>query len=323
MALGMAVGIGVGVLVVFLVNPRLGSDLAEASRSTSQPLWLVAVALAVAGLLAADAASLVVLLRALCARDLCPRVPTGPAVGVALESHLVGGATSFGGLEIPYQIVLLRGLGLNVSQASSVVIVKGLVHTSVLAVVALSAFLPFVASPLTRLQRWVVLGVVLALAVVWLFGYFWLRRPLGLGVLPGRARRMVGEFREAVAVLRQAGWRVGAWVVGLQLVYWLCMFSLIPLILQALGWRGPLATVVTGQAALQVLMPFSPLPGGAGIAELGYLALVGPNLPADLRVASLVLWRIATWVLPMAVGALALGYRTARVGRRRLPQVRM
>jgi uncharacterized protein (TIRG00374 family) len=97
------------------------------------------------------------------------------------------------------------------------------------------------------------------------------------------------------------------------------MFSLIPLFLYALGWRGDLVPIIVGQAVLQLLMPFSPLPGGAGIAELGYLELIGRYVPGDLVVPSLVLWRVATWILPMLLGAAALGIRTTR-RRRSLPQ---
>ena len=99
-------------------------------------------------------------------------------------------------------------------------------------------------------------------------------------------------------------------VTALQLVYCVAMFSLIPMILQALGLRGPVLPLVVGQAVLQVLMPLSPLPGGAGVAEIGYLGLIGRVVPKDLTVASLVIWRVYTWVVPMGLGALALALRT-------------
>jgi uncharacterized protein (TIRG00374 family) len=313
MALGLLFGIATGVAVVLLINPHVGRDLEQAGRAATQPIYLVFTLLTLLVVLAADAASLVLLVRALCGP-----VPTMPVAGIALESHLVGGATSFGGLEIPYQIVLLRTRGLNVSEASSIVLVKGLLHTSVLAVVAVVALRPAAHSPITSLQRWLLLGVVGTLVVVWAVGWLWLKRPLGLSILPERVGRRVGDFRDATAMLRQAGWRVQGGVAALQLLYWVGMFALVPLILHALGWRGPVMPIVIGQAVLQVLMPFSPLPGGAGVAEFGYLELIGPALPPDLRVASLVLWRVTTWIIPMALGAVALG---VRVSHRRMPRV--
>jgi hypothetical protein len=61
---------------------------------------------------------------------------------------------------------------------------------------------------------------------------------------------------------------------------------------------------------LQVIMPISPLAGGAGVAELGYLALIGPATAETIRVPSLILWRIATWLIPVAVGGLAFLVRS-------------
>ena len=94
-------------------------------------------------------------------------------------------------------------------------------------------------------------------------------------------------------------------VVVTTIVYWAAMFAIIPLILIGLGWHGRPFSIITGQAVLQVIMPLSPLAGGAGVAELGYLALIGPAAAETIRVPSLILWRVATWLIPVAVGGLA------------------
>jgi uncharacterized protein (TIRG00374 family) len=85
------------------------------------------------------------------------------------------------------------------------------------------------------------------------------------------------------------------------------MFAVLVFVLHALGWRGSVVPIITGQAVMQVLMPLSPLPGGAGVAEFSYLALIGPSLAESMVVSSLVLWRLFTWVVPVGLGALALG----------------
>lgn len=305
--LGLGLGVVVAVVVIFFVSPHVGKDIQQATRATTQPVWLMVVFLSLAILLLADAGSLVILVRALCGG-----VSTLRSGEVAFESHLVGGATSFGGLEIPYQMYLLHGLSLSLSEASSVVLIKGLVHTSVLAAVATVALLPLGISSLTQLQRDVLLVVVTSLVIVWAVGAVWLVRPVGLGLLPQSVRRRIDEFREAIRTLRGGGVRLIAPLVALQFVYWVFMFALIPLILHSLGWRGDLAPIIVGQAVLQILMPFSPLPGGAGVAEFGYLELIGQSVPADLVVPSLVLWRLCTWFIPMGLGAIGLGLRSSR-----------
>lgn len=310
LGLGLGAGLVVGGVTIAIVAPHAGNDLAAATRTASEPLWLVAAFVALLVALAADAATLVVLVRRL---SVCTSVlGTG---GVAIEGALIGGATSFGGLEVPYQIMRLRGLDVSMSRATSVILVKAMVHISVLAVVAAVALLPLGVAALTPLQRWIILGVLGGLILGWLAGTVWLRWPLGLSRLPRPVARRLEDFFEAVRMLRGGGVRLAAAVTVLQLAYWVAMFSLIPLILQALGWRGPLVPIVVGQAVLQLIMPLSPLPGGAGVAEIGYLGLVGRSIPKDLTVASLLIWRIYTWVIPMALGALALAVRTATRGR--------
>ena len=304
MLIAVLLGLAVGVGVILLVNPHIEADIEQAYLAATAPGFLLLALAALAVLLAADAWSLVVLVRVL-----SPHAPWWRVCGLAMEAHLVGGATSFGGLEIPYQVVVLRMLGLKVSEATSTVVVKGVIHTSVLVVAALLAFVPISNSPITPLQRWILLGVVGFLVVFWLVAALWARKPLGLGLLPGPIRRWAYSFIDSLSTFREAGWGIMLKVVGLQVLYWIAMFSLIPLILLALGYRGALLPVVVGQAVLQVLMPLSPLPGGAGVAELGYLELIGPATPGSIRVASLVLWRLMTWILPVGLGGLAMGLR--------------
>ena len=243
LVLGMVVGLAVGIGVILIVSPNLTQEIQNATLTATKPWFLVWALLAVVVLLAADAASLLILVRVL-----QPKAKVTAVVGVALSAHLVGGATSFGGLEIPYQIMVLRRIDLTYSEATSCVMVKGLVHTSVLAVVALAALLPYSGSPITSLQRWIVIGVVGILVVGWIVGWIWLRRPLGVRFMPQWLKKRILSFLEALKVLERSGWEVYVGVVVTQLIYWVAMFAVIPLILHALGWRGPLTAVIIGQA---------------------------------------------------------------------------
>lgn len=307
LALGMVAGLLVGGLVIYLANPHIATQVQEAQRASVRPLYLVLAALAMVVVMATDAWSLLLL-----ARVFDPGIARRPVISTALESHLIGGATSFGGFEIPYQLVMLRRAGLSGSQATSTIVVKGLVHTLLLAVVALVSLVPWVDSPITPLQRWVLLGVVALLLAVWLVVWLWVRRPVGRGFLPDRLQGKVDELVAAARTFGAVRRRALVALVALQLVYWVAMFAVLVFVLHALGWQGGIAPIVTGQAVMQVLMPLSPLPGGAGVAELTFLALIGPSTPAGIRVSSLVLWRVFTWVLPVAVGAAALGQRGVR-----------
>jgi uncharacterized protein (TIRG00374 family) len=305
--LGMAGGLAVGIVVILIANPHLAHDVHEAQRASVQPAYLLAALACVGVVLLTDAWSLVAL-----ARVFQPGIARRPVVQTALESHLIGGATSFGGFEIPYQIVMLRRGDLTGSQAMSVVIFKGLVHTLILAIVALISLLPWVDSPISPLQRWLLLGATGALLLVWVVVWVWLRRPYGRAFVPKKLHGKLDELIEAARAFGAASRRTLVELIVLQLGYWVAMFAILIFVLHALGWRGSIVPVITGQAVMQVLMPLSPLPGGAGVAELSYLALIGPSTPDSIHVSSLVLWRLFTWVIPVGVGAVSLGLRGAR-----------
>jgi uncharacterized protein (TIRG00374 family) len=307
MLLGMAGGLGVGIAVILIVNPHIAADVHNAQRASVQPVYLLLALMCVAVVIVTDAWSLLVL-----ARVFKPGIERRPVVSTALESHLIGGATSFGGFEIPYQIVMLRRSGLSGSQAMSVVIFKGLVHTLLLACVALVSLLPWTDSAVTSLQRWLLLGATGALLLAWGGVWLWVQRPMGRAFVPKKLHGKLDELVEAARSFGGASRRTIAGLLGLQVLYWIAMFSILICVLHALGWRGSIVPIITGQAVIQVLMPLSPLPGGAGVAELSYLALIGPSTPESIHVSSLVLWRFFTWVLPVAVGATSLGLRGAR-----------
>jgi glycosyltransferase 2 family protein len=307
--LGLLAGLGVTVAVVLIFNPHIAQDAANAERQAVQPIYLLAALGCVIVYLAADAWCLVIL------ADSCCRMPAKGVVRVAIEAHFVGGASSFGGFEIPYQVALLRRMGMSGSHATSAVVIKGLIHAALLAVVALVSLLPWVDSPITSLQRWLLLILTVALAGGWTIGWAWLRRPLGRGLLPERFHARIDALREAVHSFRGTRW-LYVKLILLQLIYWVAMFGVLLCVLHALGWRGAPAPIITGQAVMQVLMPLSPLPGGAGVAEFSYLALIGPSTPSSIHVSSLVLWRLFTWLVPVALGGLFLGLRGSHHRRR-------
>ena len=299
-------------VVLFLASRRVErGDVHAALIAVGSPGWLLVAGMALVVFFTADAASLVVL-----ARALRPGVSRLRTAGVVLESKLVEGATSFGGLEIPYQVVRLRGLGLDGPGASSIVLIRGLIHVSLVVCLAVICLLPGVPSPITALQKRLVLLAVALVAVVWVSLWATFGRSRGFGLLPGALAGRLQGFGEALRLVRTTNVRVVGAVVLLQTLTWAATFSLVPCILLSLGWRGELLPLILGQALFPLFTSFSPLPGGAGMAEVGYLSIVGGSLSPAVALASLVLWRLCTWVFPTLVGAVALGVR--HLGSRRL-----
>ena len=307
MFLGFALSVMVTVLITRLFSLHLRHNFGVVRGHAHEPEFLIYAVLAVLVYMTADTVSLVLLTRVLKST-----VRLKPLVLLSLRANFVGGTTSFGGVEIPYQIFALRRQGLTLPEATSVILVKGVVHTSVLVLVALTALLPATGSAITPLQRWFVIAAVVLTAIAWMIGSLWVRRPIGIEQLPQRFHKTIHAGRDAFTEFHRAGWRVWLGVLASQVVYWVAMFAIIPFILIGLDWHGRPFSIITGQAVLQVIMPLSPLAGGAGVAELGYLALIGPAAAETIRVPSLILWRLATWLIPVAVGGLAFLWRSGR-----------
>jgi hypothetical protein len=300
LAIGIVLGLATAALVVQIMHVHLGQDLVSASLAAHEPVYLVSAVACVIVFIVADALTTVVL-----ARVFDREAPARPLVLLSLRATFVGGTTSFGGVEIPYQVVGLRNRGFTLSQSTAVTVVKGVAHTSILVLVGLLALMPGSGSPISPLQHYLVLTVLAVLIVVWLVGSLWVRHPIGLTQLPRRVRRPVFTVRQAFKAYHGAGWRTWTWTYVAQGVYWAAQFAIFPLILYSLGWRGPLIPVIVGQAVMQILMPLSPLAGGAGVAELSFFALIGPSMPPSIRIPTLVLWRAVTWLIPVVVGGLA------------------
>jgi uncharacterized membrane protein YbhN (UPF0104 family) len=161
--LNLVAGLAAAVVVIVIAGSRLGPQIAHTDLGNADYRYLALAGLCLIIVLLTEAFTLVVI-----ARALCPSASIWGLFGVAFESLLVGGATSFGGLEIPYQVVRLRYSGLTASQATSAVIVKGLIHTSLLVVVAAVALIPAIGTRLTHLQRWILIGVMLAVLAGWI-----------------------------------------------------------------------------------------------------------------------------------------------------------
>ena len=298
---GPTVAVAVGVATIRIFAPDMAGTLVGQWPGDGGGLWLALAVLALTVVLLSDAGSLAVLVRAL-----RPGVPYWAGAAVGIESRLVEGATSFGGLEMPFQVVRIRRLGLSTAEASAAVTVKGLLHASVLLILAAMTLVPGLDSPLSPLQRAIILGCLAAVVVFWWGAWLFFGRHRDR-LVPSRLRAWVDEARRACRLMCRGGWGPLLRCAALQALNWAATLALVPLILRALGWQGPVLPIVLAQAVLPFVVSLSPLPGGAGMAELGYLQLVGGLLPPAVGLASLTLWRLMTWVVPTLLGAVAVG----------------
>jgi len=90
--------------------------------------------------------------------------------------------------------------------------------------------------------------------------------------------------------------------------FWLCLFSIAPVILLGLGKPVPYFQAVIWQFVIQMIIVYLPLPGGSGAAELGLASLFVYFVPPSVLGIFVLVWRLLTYYVSLFFGGLiALG----------------
>lgn len=131
-----------------------------------------------------------------------------------------------------------------------------------------------------------------------------------------RVGREMMNYSRNVAEVLQPGRRLpffGAFVLSAG--YLLCIFSVLPIMVRALGLTVPFDQAVSAQAMLMFTLFFIPTPGGSGVAEGGAAALFSMLIPANLAGVMAIAWRFCTEHVAIIIGACValrlIGFGTA------------
>lgn len=115
------------------------------------------------------------------------------------------------------------------------------------------------------------------------------------------------KLRTSAKLLLSLGWRNLFLAFLFTLLYWGALLGVAPLVLYSLQVNDLLLVqAFTGQLALNILLAFSPTPGGSGAAELGAASLFLNMVPPTLLALFTLLWRLLTYHLTIVGGLLAL-----------------
>jgi uncharacterized protein (TIRG00374 family) len=307
--LGLLLGLFLSLAALAIVEYRVGAGGGLPDRMPSVVVWWPLV-------LALTAAGLGWLLHGLMLTVLVrPQVKEGvrlrDMVRLYLGAAFVGGATPFGGAEIPYQIYVLRKLGLASGLGGAVMATKAMLNVTVLVFGGLLGLVVLSGLPLLEVRALLVAGAVVLF--VWLLVGYLVRRPRrrlhssSASVLRRRLRKFVEDLKDGFVVLWRREPRAVLTCAGLMVLYWFVYLTIGPLALMAVGWEGDWLQVFTAQLLLYALLPLSPTPGGSGAAELGFAALISAQVPGPALLGAVVIWRGITYYLPLLLGAFFVG----------------
>lgn len=243
---------------------------------------------------------------------------------VYLAGAFIGGISPVRGAEIPYEVYMIRRLGLSAGEGSTVVVARGLLNAAVPTLGALCGLAFSSRSP--EIGSWKLLAAALAAGGIWGLITFLIRR-----WRTGETDHMVAADEE-VERIQESGWRakisyffkdmwnsfvllwrrehrmILIYSAVLMVVYWAFRLSFGPLALMASGWSGDWAPVVLAQLYLtSFVLPFAPTPGGSGAAELGFAGFLTAYATNNQVISGVVIYAGLTHYLPTVVGALFTG----------------
>jgi hypothetical protein len=93
-------------------------------------------------------------------------------------------------------------------------------------------------------------------------------------------------------------------VVILTFFSWLSTLAITPAVMLGLGVniKGKIFRILLLQFIIQFFLSFIPIPGGSGVAEMGFFSIFSGYLPKHLQAISVTIWRLLSYYLNTFIG---------------------
>lgn len=125
------------------------------------------------------------------------------------------------------------------------------------------------------------------------------------------------SLRGSLGSLRRAHVGLMGAALSCSVLHVLARLVTLPIIVYTYGEDTPLSALVLWPMALLYGAAVAPAPGGGGVVELVFKAALGGVLPARLVATSLIWWRVYSFYIYIAIGAVAAGRTVMRALRNR------
>ncbi|MBQ3540270.1 MAG: flippase-like domain-containing protein [Phascolarctobacterium sp.] len=211
------------------------------------------------------------------------------------------------------QIMFMRKAGVPVAKATVVVLVR-----TVMSIFFLILLVPVVLHSDSDIGEWMPASVITAVSLIFtslpVVAFFLMRTTYPEKWLDKLTRKFsyttrqncfiwYEEFKNAFKIMAQHPLKVFRAFIesGLSL---LGIYATVPAFFTGLGdFSFDLFQVMGRMILLNLVLYFSPTPGGSGVAEVGFVALFSNILPDGTVGIMAVLWRFAAEYLPFLLGA--------------------
>ncbi len=251
------------------------------------------------------------------------------ATRVFLATFFFASVTPFAFGEWPAHIYALSKRGLTLGESSAVTATRALITRLIFTFAAVSLLIIFKGVPVpTFINKVFIYAVYISLlTALFLFFFLWkpqifdwfLQKVSSLKILkrwlekkPAGKKaylfldRELRRFLETARSLNRYKLKSISVIVLLSLAYWVCFFSIAPVILLGLGKPVPYLQSLIWQFVIQMIIVYLPLPGGSGAVELGLASLFVYFVPSSILGIFVLVWRLLTYYTSLFFGGLVV-----------------
>lgn len=261
-------------------------------------------------------------------RVLGERLSLRKILGINMATLFSGNITPFTSGGAPTQVFLLHRSGVSLGKATAMVTLRMALSTLFFTIGGPILIFLFQKEILTRLNLmafavpirialFLALGASIGIVFIlwrpsrgntfadWLFSLKWVQHILKERTESWRQGflREMAEFNDALQVIRNKPIHL-FWIMVYTFCYWIIFFSIAPAILLGFGLSigSQLSWIIFLQFVLLFLLSFIPIPGGSGVAELGFYSVFAFFVPKHILAIVVALWRLSSYHLSTLVG---------------------
>lgn len=256
------------------------------------------------------------------------RISLKDGMQVFLITFFFAAVTPFAAGEWPAHVVALHRKGLSIGEASAVTIIRAFLTKLIFTVTAFIFLLFYKDQTIPAYLNKIFLYAVFVSFSMSLVFFFLLWRPVLLEWLlqkvdsipwmasllakSNRGQRAVFFLKNEIKKFSFVANGLNRWKAGdlvviilLTIAYWICFFSIAPILLMGLNIAVPFLKSFTWQFVVQIVLPYIPIPGGSGVVELGLAGLFKYFVPSSVLGLFIITWRFFTYYILLFFGGLA------------------
>lgn len=239
-------------------------------------------------------------------------LPVRQVVNVVLSNYFLALVTPGASGGAIAQIMFMKKAGVPVAKATVVVLVR-----TIMSIVFLILIVPYVLHHDGDIGKWMPPSVITVVSVLFVMlpitAFFLMRTKYPEKWLYVATKKFsyatrrncfiwYNEFKHAFIIIGKNPFRVLKAFIesGLSLLF---IYATVPAFFTGLNIDFDLMQVMGRMILLNLVLYFSPTPGGSGIAEAGFVVLFSNILPHGVDGIMAVLWRFTAEYLPFLLGA--------------------